>query len=275
MTSLPAGIFDKLSALEEVILTYNGDSQLDSGLFEHNPKLFITYLNGPNLSSVPSDLFEHNPGLKWVGVFDSELTSLPGDLLSGLSNLHYLKLVDNKQLSSLPADLLKRLPRFKMLDLSGNGLTSLPDGFFAGEYDGIRILKLHDNPVGMFHFRMEAEVVSHGVDADGFPTARVRYKIAEGAALTANRKGRPGCPGGEASTSSGTIQAGSIYGDEISVRQNEVGTPVTLTLNNVSAHDLRKNRPATGTDQYLGDRYFDPYTGFRVVAGAPLTLQVC
>ena len=59
------------------------------------------------------------------------------------------------------------------------------------------------------------------------------------------------------------------------MRQNEVGTPVTLTLNNVSAHDLRKNRPATGTDQYLGDRYFDPYTGFRVVAGAPLTLQVC
>ena len=57
------------------------------------------------------------------------------------------------------------------------------------------------------------------------------------------------------------------------MRQNEVGTPVTLTLNNVSAHDLRKNRPATGTDQYLGDRYFDPYTGFRVVAGAPLTLQ--
>ncbi len=59
------------------------------------------------------------------------------------------------------------------------------------------------------------------------------------------------------------------------MRQNEVGTPVTFTLNNVSAHDLRKNRPATGTDQYLGDRYFDPYTGFRVVAGAPLTLQVC
>ncbi len=59
------------------------------------------------------------------------------------------------------------------------------------------------------------------------------------------------------------------------MRQNEVGTPVTLTLNNVSAHDLRKNRPATGTDQYLGDRYFDSYTGFRVVAGAPLTLQVC
>ena len=47
LTALPDGIFDKLSALEEVILTYNGDSQLDSGLFEHNPKLFITYLNGP------------------------------------------------------------------------------------------------------------------------------------------------------------------------------------------------------------------------------------
>ncbi len=147
LTALPDGIFDKLSALEEVILTYNGDSQLDSGLFEHNPDLDRVFLGNPKLSSVPSDLFEHNPLLTHVGIDQSGLTDVPSDLLSGL--------------------------------------TSLPDGFFAGEYDGIRILKLHDNPVGTFHFRMEAEVVSHGVDADGFPTARVRYKIAEGAALTA------------------------------------------------------------------------------------------
>ena len=59
LTALPAGIFDKLSALEEVILTYNGDSQLDSGLFEHNPKLFITYLNGPNLRGCVTNPLYH------------------------------------------------------------------------------------------------------------------------------------------------------------------------------------------------------------------------
>ena len=116
---------------------------------------------------------------------------------------------------------------------------------------------------------MEAEPLSQSIDDEGIHTARVRYKVAQGAptAMSATLE----VSGGVASTASVTIAAGSVYSDEIVVKQSAAGQPVTLTLQKVSPHIPH---PFTADSMLHRSPKFD-YIGFfgvRFAAGAALTL---
>ena len=145
--------------------------------------------------------------------------------------------------------------------LVGNRLTELPDALFEVENLRLKTLHLEDNPGSPFTFSMEAEAISQSVDDAGIHTARVRYKVAQGAPamMTAALE----VSGGAASTASVTIGSGSVYSDEIVVTQSEAGQPVTLTLQKVSPHI-----PSLNTWPKFDFGFF----GVGFAAGAPLTL---
>ena len=294
LSSLPPGIFDELGGLEELYLKNNGLSSLPPGVFDGLGSLRVLNLRNNRLSSLPPGIFDELGSLCWLylsnnglssllpGIFDelgsleelylenNGLSSLPPGIFDELGSLRWLELSSN-QLRSLPPRLLPRHVEWPTdyfgnvssgtLYLVGNRLTELPDALFEVENLRLRTLHLQDNPGSPFTFSMEAEAISQSVDDAGIHTARVRYKVAQGAPamITAALE----VSGGVASTASVTIDAGSVSSDEIVVTQSEAGQPVTLTLQKVSPHI-----PSLNTWPKFDFGFF----GVRFAAGAPLTL---
>ena len=294
LSSLPPGIFDELGSLGELYLKNNRLSSLPPGVFDGLGRLRVLNLRNNRLSSLPPGIFDELGSLPWLylsnnglsslppGIFDelgsleelylenNGLSSLPPGIFDELGSLRWLELSSN-QLSSLPPRLLPRHVEWPTdyfgnvssgtLYLVGNRLTELPDALFEVENLRLRTLHLQDNPGSPFTFSMEAEAISQSVDDAGIHTARVRYKVAQGAPamITAALE----VSGGAASTESVTIDAGSVSSDEIVVTQSEAGQPVTLTLQKVSPH-------IPSLDAW--PKFDRGFFGVRFAPGAPLTL---
>ena len=307
LSSLPPGIFDELGGLEELYLKYNRLSSLPPGVFDGLGRLRVLNLRNNRLSSLPPGVFDELGSLVWLylsnnglsslppGIFDelggleelylenNGLSSLPPGIFDELGSLRYLELSSN-QLRSLPPRLLSRhvewptdyfgnvslgLVYMVTVYMVGNRLTELPDALFEVENLRLGILHLQDNPGSPFTFSMEAEAISQSVDDAGIHTARVRYKVAQGAPamITAALE----VSGGAASTASVTIDAGSVSSDEIVVTQSEAGQPVTLTLQKVSPHIPSPFAPGSILNTWPRFDYIG-FFGVRFAAGAPLTL---
>ena len=267
LSSLPPGIFDELGGLGELYLKNNRLSSLSPGVFDGLGRLRVLNLRNNRLSSLPPGIFDELGSLVWLYLSNNGLSSLLPGVFDELGSLEELFL-ENNGLSSLPPGIFDELGRLRWLELSsnqlrslpprllprhvgwptdyfgnvssgtvylvGNRLTELPDALFEVENLRLRTLHLQDNPGSPFTFSMEAEAISRSVDDAGIHTARVRYKVAQGAPamITAALE----VSGGAASTESVTIDAGSVSSDEIVVTQSEAGQPVTLTLQKVSLH---------------------------------------
>ena len=230
LTSLPEGIFDKNPHLGHLMLNDNLLTSLPEGIFDENPALDRLELSDNRLTSLPEGFFDKNPGLARLHLSGNQLSSLPDSIFDGLYKLWGLDLSSN-QLSSLPDSIFDNFSELFYLHLSDNQLSSLPEGMFEGSQ--LYSLRLSGNPGAPFNFRVEAELIEEAVDHDGKATARVRYKIAEGAPVltTANLD----VSGGEASTLEVTIRQGTLYSEEIRVTQSRPGQTVTLTLQDLSA----------------------------------------
>ncbi len=272
LSSLPPGIFDELGSLGELHLNNNQLSSLPPGIFDELGSLGRLDLIQNQLSSLPPGIFDELGRLYWLHLNNNQLSSLPPGIFDELGRLHWLNLSYN-QLSSLPPRLLPRVEwrtnYSSTVYMVGNRLTELPDALFEVEDLNLGILHLQDNPGSDFTFAMEAEPLSQSIDDEGIHTARVRYKVAQGApaAMSATLE----VSGGVASTASITIAAGSVYSDEIVVKQSAAGQPVTLTLQKVSPHIPH---PFTADSMLHRSPKFD-YIGFfgvRFAAGAALTL---
>eukprot|EP00475_Leptophrys_vorax_P038043 TRINITY_DN6633_c0_g1_i7.p1 TRINITY_DN6633_c0_g1~~TRINITY_DN6633_c0_g1_i7.p1 ORF type:complete len:303 (-),score=55.72 TRINITY_DN6633_c0_g1_i7:106-993(-) len=86
LSSLPEGIFQGLTSLQEINLSYN------------------------QLAAVSEQLFQGLSQLQSLDLSYNQLSSLPGELLSGLSELRELRLQQNK-LDQLPTAFLKDCPK--------------------------------------------------------------------------------------------------------------------------------------------------------------------
>ena len=273
-TELQAGDFQGLVNLERLDLYNNRLSELPDGVFDSLSNLEYLYLGSNDLTTLPDGVFNGVPKLEWLYLGGNDLTTLPDGVFDGLS-MSTLSLMNN-QLTTLPAPLFSSMdwPNNRCfvglcLLIRGNQIAELPDGLFHIEDFDAVMIHMQDNPGTPFTFSMEAEVIDQTTDGDGLATARVRWKVAQGAPLT--MRASLSVTGGTASDSSVAIRSGSIYSNEITVAQTEVGQTATLTLGEVSAHRLRGGRVliAPHYEYSLGRRY---YYGFQFAAGAPLTL---
>ena len=273
-TALQAGDFQGLVNLERLDLYNNSLSELPDGVFDGLSNLEYLYLGSNDLTTLPDGVFNGVSNLKWLYLGSNDLTTLPDGVFDGLS-MSTLSL-SNNQLTTLPAPLFSSMdwPNNRCfvglcLLIRGNQIAELPDGLFHIEDFDAVMIHMQDNPGTPFTFSMEAEVIDQTTDGDGLATARVRWKVAQGAPLT--MRASLSVTGGTASDSSVAIRSGSIYSNEITVAQTEAGQTATLTLGEVSAHRLRGGGVliAPHYEYSIGHRY---YYGFEFAAGAPLTL---
>ncbi len=265
ISSLSPGAFDGLGSLDALHLGDNRISSLSPGVFDELGSLDYLYLSDNRISSLSSGTFDGLGSLEDLYLRNNQIISLSPGVFDGLGNLFALYLTGNK-LSSLPPRLLPRVEWVSdwggfLLFLGGNRLTELPDALLEVENLDMTTLHLKGNPGSPFTFSMEAEPLSQSVDDEGIHTARVRYKVAQGAPVI--MKGALEVSGGAASTASVTIDAGRVYSDEIVVKQSEADQPVTLTLQNVGGYLTAPGNPGIPWRDFQGTSF---------TAGAALTL---
>ncbi len=265
ISSLSPGIFDELGSLDYLYLGDNQISSLPPGAFDGLGSLDYLYLSDNRISSLSPGAFDGLDSLEDLYLRYNQISSLSPGVFDGLGNLFALYLTGNK-LSSLPPRLLPRVEWVSdwggfLLFLGGNRLTELPDALLEVENLDMTTLHLIGNPGSPFTFSMEAEPISQSVDDEGIHTARVRYKVAQGAPVI--MKGALEVSGGAASTTSVTIDAGRVYSDEIVVKQSEADQPVTLTLQNVGGYLTASGNPGIPWRDFQGTSF---------TAGAALTL---
>lgn len=122
LSSLPAGIFDRLSNLQELILHNNRRSSqistLPTGIFDKLTNLTRLDLSGNNIETLPPGIFDRLSKLTQLNLSNNGLKTLP-DGFANLAALEQLELASNS-LSALPASLVVKLPTLKGLSIHTN-----------------------------------------------------------------------------------------------------------------------------------------------------------
>ena len=118
-TTLPADVFDGLTALEEL------------------------HMNNNSLTTLPADVFDGLTALKQVDLWNNSLTTVPADVFDGLTALEELRM-DRNSLETLPAGVFDGLTALEELWLWNNFVETLPAGIFD-DLSSLRILYLGCN----------------------------------------------------------------------------------------------------------------------------------
>ena len=196
LSTLPDGVFDGLSSLQELSLGANQLSTLPDGMFDGLSSLQELDLGGNKLSTLPAGVFDGLSDLEWLDLGDNQLRTLPAGVFDGLSSLG-------------------------LLELRYNQLRTLPNGVFDG-LSGLEVLDLRDNPGSPFVLTMKLEQT--GPDtfvvkvAEGAPFAMTTGLTVEGGTL----------PVGVTSV---TVPAGSTTSEAITVAPTTGRTaPVEVSL---------------------------------------------
>eukprot|EP00045_Choanoeca_perplexa_P022675 m.10238 g.10238 ORF g.10238 m.10238 type:complete len:567 (+) comp9619_c0_seq2:83-1783(+) len=176
LTTLPAGLFDGLEALEALDITDHRLTTLPSDLFEGLSSLMYLTIQDANFTTVDPAWLASLPSLTYLELSDNMLASAASlapflsrliqldldsnniqnlsDLgLDSASNLELLSLRDNG-IQSLPADIFRNLAAIKSITLRDNKLVTLAEDIFSG-LTTIEFLDLGSNdfntfPAGLF-----------------------------------------------------------------------------------------------------------------------------
>ena len=146
ITSLDVNLFDGLTGLNVLTLSYNELTTVPDDLFEDTTVLLYLSLNNNMISSLPEDTFDGLTSLRWLYLSDNNLSSLAANTFEDLTNMGNLYLGEN-MLSTLHADLFDGLGYLEILTLNDNGLTALPVTLFADLGDYLEQLVLADNSI--------------------------------------------------------------------------------------------------------------------------------
>ena len=275
LSELPDGIFDQLTALEYLVLWHNHIEELPPGIFDQLTALEQLRLSFMELGELPPGVFDRLTALTLLDLRYNRLGALPDGIFDQLTALRKLFLNDNR-LTTLPTPLLPNTALgtpITQMTLYGNALADLPDRLFESDYSDYRALHLDDNPGTPFAFIIEGEVVGPSVQEGDNLTAKVRYRVAQGAPVEMGA--RLSVTGGTASTSTVTIPAGRVHSEEITVTRSAGSDSVMLTLHDVSAH-ISSGDPVELYQvyrNYAGETDFEnEFSGIRFVAGAPFTV---
>ena len=157
LNSIPAGIFDRFTQLEELDLGFNNFQTLPQGIFDNLGELMVLNLSDNQLNDLPADLFNKSPYLGELSIARNQLTaqsfaspntvfanlgelfilqmefnplgSIPAGWFDDLTNMEYLGMFNN-QIDFLPAGLFNNTTNLTGIDMVENNFTSFPAGLF-------------------------------------------------------------------------------------------------------------------------------------------------
>ncbi|XP_066292476.1 polycystin-1-like isoform X2 [Branchiostoma lanceolatum] len=148
ISSLPNRVFNNLSSLKILNLTYNCLESLEVNSFEGLTSLEELLLQGNKLNSVPDDLFADSSAIAVLSFSENLLTTLPENVFQNLTSLQKLDLSKNR-LTSMSRQLFTGLHMLHTLDLSSNELHNITYGVFddlVASTSSLTSLSLGSNP---------------------------------------------------------------------------------------------------------------------------------
>ena len=148
LAALPAGVFDKLTALTRLDLQRNLLAALPAGVFDELTALDALHMGANSLTALPDDVFDELTALTKLGLDVNSLTALPAGVFDKLTALDALSL-ENNSLTALPAGIFDELTALTDLFLFSNSLAELPDDVFE-PLTSLSLLLLSDNPGAPF-----------------------------------------------------------------------------------------------------------------------------
>jgi hypothetical protein len=146
--SLPAGVFDSNTALEEFSYRRGSLTSLPSGVFDNNVKLVTVDLSFNQLASLPTEVFDKNLKLAYIDFRNNKLTSLPAGVFDKNPNLKTIDFLGNK-LTSLPAGVFDKNLKLGSIDLYNNQLTSIAAGVFDNNMN-LGLVNLKNNQIAVY-----------------------------------------------------------------------------------------------------------------------------
>ncbi|GAB5366454.1 hypothetical protein AAMO2058_001145100 [Amorphochlora amoebiformis] len=143
ISTLQPGVFDHLSRLEILDLSFNSLTSIPSGVRNAGKSLRELRLDGNYICILSPKAFEGLSNLKILTLGSNQLHTLAEGAFHGLESLEKLSLWNNK-LKRLSVGLFQTLKSLRNLDLSDNKLQSLDKGTFD-DLKSLRELDLHLN----------------------------------------------------------------------------------------------------------------------------------
>lgn len=139
--TLPKGIFDNLTGLQNLSLSSNGISELPEGIFDKLTNLEELSLSQNYITTLPNGVFKNLKNLSSLGFTDNKLTELPNNIFDELTSLKGLYLYNNN-ITKIPTSIGK-LKALTSLSLSGNRLEAIPEEL--AELSNLSKLSLNNN----------------------------------------------------------------------------------------------------------------------------------
>ncbi|CAD6994224.1 unnamed protein product [Ceratitis capitata] len=144
LKTLPSGLFENLTLLEEVTVTC-GLVDLQEDLFDGCTKLANLTLRNNELTTLPDKLLSHQKNLYNLDLSHNRLQSLPDKLFQSTVRLVVLKLSHN-QLVEITSELFKPLTKLEILQLNDNDLFKIDFNAFT-ETSNMKYLNLANNQI--------------------------------------------------------------------------------------------------------------------------------
>ena len=164
--SLKAGDFNGLTALTTLNFWYTDLTSLPSGIFDKLTTLTNLGLHN-KISSLPSDIFDKLTALNSLSFYRCDLTSLPSGIFDKLTALKTLDLYDNN-LTSLPSDIFGKLTALTYLRLSafGSNSNSISDVSELEDLTSLTELYISGNPISDYGPLRRLKTANPGVTID-------------------------------------------------------------------------------------------------------------
>ncbi|CAM9426516.1 unnamed protein product, partial [Laminaria digitata] len=102
LTTLPAGLFDGLTSLVDMDLSYTAISSLPAGVFSGLSGVIELEMHFSQLAAMPEGLFAGMTSMEKLIVSSAKLTSLPAEVFTPLTSLQALDLSLNADLQCIP-----------------------------------------------------------------------------------------------------------------------------------------------------------------------------
>ncbi|QPW57307.1 NEAT domain-containing protein [Clostridium botulinum] len=167
MSSLPTGIFDKLTKLKYLYLSGNQLKSINKDAFNKLTKLEELALDRNHIFNIPQGVFNNLTKLKLIGISENRLNNLPRDIFinnteltsvnfsnnnikempTSIKNANNLQeiIAHNNNIEILPKE-LKSLNNLEKLHLTNNSIKEIPVDIFKS-LNKLTILEMNNNDI--------------------------------------------------------------------------------------------------------------------------------